>query len=108
MTFPHLAALFPGWRKSSSAAQLRLAIAYRNVFSREEGRIVLADLANRTGFFRVNGPDIPSDQRAFADGMRAVYGSILPILNLSDTDLAALAEAARQEAIADAQRDDFT
>ena len=108
MTWPALSAYFPRFFRRGAQAGLRLSLAYKNTFATADGKIVLADIANRTGFFRVNGPDIPSDQRAFADGMRAVYGSILPFLNLSDIDLAELAEAARQEAIADAQEESLS
>lgn len=105
MTWPSLASLYPRFFRRGVNARLRLTLAYKNTFATADGRIVLADIANRTGFFRVNGPDIPSDQRAFADGMRAVYGSLLPFLNLSAIELNELAEAARQEAIADAQEE---
>ena len=87
-----------------AAAEQRLAQAYRNVFAFRDpdAQIVLSDLADFTGFYRVNGQGIPPDDRAFSDGMRAAFGRLFRFLNLTDEERAALAEAARAETLASA------
>lgn len=85
-------------------AEHLLAEAYRTVFSTRspEARIVLADLADFTGFYRVNGQGVPPDDRAFTDGMRAAFGRLFRFLNLTDEERAALIDAARAETLASA------
>ena len=87
-----------------AAAEERLALAYRSLFSarNSDAQIVLSDLADFTGFFRVNGPGIGAEDRAFTDGMRAAYGRIFRFINLTDEECAALVEAARAETLASA------
>lgn len=89
-------------RPRGTEAEMRLASAYRNVFMSGSGdaEIVLADLADFTGFFRVNGAGIPPDDRAFSDGMRAAYGRLFRFLNLTDEERSALIDAARTETLA--------
>lgn len=84
-----------------SEAALKLALAYNNVFKPHDPdvQIVLADLADFTGFYRVNGQGIPPDDRAFSDGMRAAFGRLFRFLNLTDEEKAALVEAARAETL---------
>ncbi|CAM5776269.1 hypothetical protein LMIY3S_05443 [Labrys miyagiensis] len=67
-----------GGRARGKEAQLRLALAYHNLFAAgsADAQLVLADLADFTGFYRVNGPGIPPDDRAFSDGMRAAFGRL--------------------------------
>jgi hypothetical protein len=88
----------------SAEAELRLALAYRNVFNPQNAdvQIVLSDLADFTGFYRVNGVGIPPDDRAFSDGMRAAFGRLFRFLNLTDEEKAALVEAARAETLVSA------
>lgn len=98
--FP-LTSLFRG-NPRGPQAELKLSLAYRNVFKLSDGeaQIVLADLADFTGFYRVNGQGIASDDRAFSDGMRAAFGRIFRFLNLTDDEKDALIEAARAETLA--------
>lgn len=63
---------------------------------------MLADLADYTGFYRVNGESIPPDERAFSDGKRAAFGRLFRFLNLSDEERAGLVQAARAESLASA------
>jgi hypothetical protein len=94
-----------------SQAQARLIAAYRSVFmpgggaTDEDKELVLADLANASGYYRVSGAGFSGEDRAFADGMRTTFGHALRFLLLSDDELRQLEEAARQEALADAQQD---
>lgn len=89
-------------RPRGDEAHLRLALAYHNVFkaSDEDAQLVLADLADYTGFYRVNGEGIPPDDRAFSDGKRAAFGRLFRFLNLTDDEKNALVQAARVESIA--------
>ena len=99
---------FPLARRFAAArgaeAEQRLTLAYRNVFSPRDPdvQIVLADLADFTGFYRVNGQGIAPDDRAFSDGMRAAFGRLFRFINLTDEERAALVEAARAETLASA------
>lgn len=92
-----------------AAAEHRLAHAYRALFAttNTDAQIVLADLADFTGFFRVNGAGIGGDDRAFSDGMRAAYGRIFRFINLTDEERSALVEAARAETLASANEGSF-
>lgn len=103
-----LARLFPD-RARGNEARLKLALAYHNVFDtrKEDVQIILADLANFTGFYRVNGPDIPPDNRAFSDGMRAAFGRLFRFINLTDEEQAALVDATRAESLVSAKQDDI-
>ncbi|GLS17966.1 hypothetical protein GCM10007874_09820 [Labrys miyagiensis] len=93
-----------GSQARSKEAELRLALAYDNLFASRhaDAQLVLADLADFTGFYRVNGPGIPPDDRAFSDGMRAAFGRLFRFLNLTDEEKAALVEAARAETLVSA------
>lgn len=109
MNFIHrLSRLLPaGWRRGARARH-QLTEAYTRVFfsggaSKQDAQLVLVDLANFSGFYRVNGPGIDPNDRAFADGMRAVYGRLQRHLRLTDDEVRQLEEAARHEAIVDAQ-----
>lgn len=103
-----LARRFRG-RERGDEAKLRLALAYHNVFNpaNEDAQIVLADIADFTGFYRVNGAGVPPDDRAFSDGMRAAFGRLFRFLNLTDEQKAALVDAARAEASASATQGFF-
>lgn len=81
------------------AAEERLRQAYANIFrtSNDDAQLVLADLADFTGFYRVNGQGIPPDDRAFSDGKRAAFGRLFRFLNLTEEERSELAEAARRE-----------
>jgi hypothetical protein len=92
----------PGFRRGEQA-RLELTASYRRLFSGQGGKgdaeAVLADLANYSGFYRVNEVGVSGEARAFTDGGRAVYGRIFRFLRLTDDELRALEEAARQEAL---------
>ncbi len=102
-----LSRLFPWLKSRSTEASLRLTQAYMAVFSgkatREDAEVVLADLANYSGFYRTSPADTPSDVLRYQEGMRAVYGYVYSHLNLSPSDISALENAARQEAAVDQQ-----
>jgi hypothetical protein len=97
--------------KGSARGQEKLGSAYRNIFSgkgtADDAQMVLADLANHSGFYRVSGPDVDPNARAFADGMRAAYGRIFRYLSLTDQELQDLQEAARAEALRDAVEEEM-
>jgi hypothetical protein len=86
--------------------------AYRRVLvsggtsTDEDKQIVLADLANASGFYRVSGPGLTAEDRAFADGMRSVYARVHVFLRMTDQEIRNLEEAARQEAIIDSEPGD--
>ncbi|MDJ0513022.1 MAG: hypothetical protein QNJ62_06230 [Methyloceanibacter sp.] len=90
------------WDKHSSIGEKRLADAYQRVFetqsaSDEDREIVLADLAEYTGFYKITAPgDLELLQ--FANGQRAVFARIFQYLRMSDADLKRLEEAALHEA----------
>jgi len=65
--------------------------------------MVLADLANHTGFYQVLPPGTGVNELVDANGKRAVFGRLFRFLRLSEEEVRALEEAARQEALADAQ-----
>lgn len=99
--FHHLSRYF---RPGSIAATRELAASYQRLFTghgtEKDAQIVLADFAAYTGFYRVNGPGVAGEDRAFADGMRAAYGRLFGFLRMTDDERRQLEEAARQEAIA--------
>jgi hypothetical protein len=96
----------PGFRRSGHAIA-KLSNAYEALFtghgSKEDAEIVLADIANWTGFYRVNGPGLSAEDRAFFDGQRAVYGRIFRFLRMTEDERRQLEEAARAEALVDAE-----
>lgn len=65
--------------------------------------MVLADLANHSGFYQVHPPGSGLNELMEANGRRAVFGRLFRFLRLSQTELHALEEAARRESLADAQ-----
>ena len=65
--------------------------------------MVLADLANHSGFYQVMPPGTPMADLMEANGKRAVFGRLFRFLRLSEDEVRALEEAARQEALADAR-----
>lgn len=87
------------------AAEQQLVAAYAEVFGRESEAVelVLSDLAAHTGFYRVEPPngDLTAYQAGYGNGLRAAFGRLFQFLTLSDEQLRALEEAARQEAAAE-------
>lgn len=92
-------------RKRGSAAQDKLTKAYRDVFLRkdESVEIVLADLANFCGFYKVPPIGSPPETLLVDQGLRAAFGRLFSFLSLPEDRLKALEEAARREAIADSE-----
>jgi hypothetical protein len=79
------------------------ALAYQRVFTGtpdgEDQGLVLVDLANYTGFYRVTPPETGDrDTIVFNEGMRAAYGRIFQYLRMSDAEILSLELAARQTA----------
>ena len=89
-------------RRNGHAAGYRLFSAYRRFrhgeATREDAELIIADLANFTGFYRVHPPD---DTLPFQEGKRAAFGRLFYFLNLSEAEARMLSEAARAEAVAD-------
>lgn len=92
------------WPALSRGARARreLAEAYQWLAKQPQGQLIIADLANASGFYRVNAEGVSPDDRAFSDGKRAVFGRVFRFLSLNDEEKQALAVAARLEALADA------
>lgn len=94
-------------RKSRSVVgQDRLIKAYRDVFMRpdESTEIVLSDLANFTGFYKVPPIGSPPETLLVDQGMRSAFGRIFSFLSLPEEKLKAIEEAARREAVADEEQ----
>lgn len=90
------------WRKTESdaGAALRLATAYHAVFygkaSDDDQNLVLLDLADFSGFYRVNPPGV---ELSYYEGMRAVYGRVFRFLRMSDGERVSLENAARETSL---------
>jgi hypothetical protein len=101
--FRHLGRLLWANRASPADAELRLANAYQRVFlgsaTREDQEIVLVDLADFTGFYRVTSPEfVPRETVFYNEGMRGAYGRIFRYLRFGDDERASLETAARESA----------
>ena len=77
-------------------SRLRLARAYRSVFSSADGRIVLADLARHSGYWRITERGA-SEVIQYNEGMRATFWRIFSMLRLTHADMEALAKEAREK-----------
>ena len=77
-----------------------VVLAYRAVFGGTSPAvaIVLADLAERTGFYKVEAGGQPAEDLNYAAGLRAAFGPIFEIVNLSGEQLAALDRASGYQA----------
>ena len=93
---------YPG-RRRAIRAQYRLTEAYREVFQvgNESAEMVISDLANFTGYYKVPPPGTPSETLQYEAGMRAAFGRLFHFLTLSDEQRKALERAVRQESDAD-------
>ena len=104
MAWISLSSLFSPSKRASRQANLRLVQAYRRLFSGKgddaDAKIVLADLATYSGFYRVFPSEVEDSTLRFTEGRRSVYGRVLRFLRLSEGELEDLEEAARQEALA--------
>lgn len=108
MTWTSLSRALPWHRSRNREGQLRLTQAYRNVFSgnpsRDDQQIVLADLANVSGFQRVFPSEVSTEVLRYSEGKRALYAHIFSFLSLSPSDVSDLEQAARREAAIDQQQ----
>jgi hypothetical protein len=98
----------PRGSRRGPVARKTLTEAYSRVFvqggaSDEDRRIVLADLADFSTFYRVNGAGITGDDRAFTDGQRSVFGRLFSFLRMTEEQTQLLEEAARAEAVTDSE-----
>lgn len=92
-----------GLRRGNMAKEL-LAKAYANVFmgnaTKAEAQMVLADLANESGFYKVFVPG-EGVSLEYNEGKRTLYGRIMAFIQMSPEEHRALEHAARQESITD-------
>jgi hypothetical protein len=88
--------------KSLPDAELRLGLAYQRVFSGsptdDDQRIVMVDLADFSGFYRVTSTADGRDEIVFNEGKRAAYARIFRYLRMSAEEMASLETAARETA----------
>ena len=100
-----LASLFSPGARRRAKAQLRLAQAYQAVFggngTQEDAELVLADLANVSGFYAVEDADVSATARAFADGRRDLMNRILRMSQMSRERHEMLLQAVMAEEEAD-------
>lgn len=103
----NLGSILPQGRRRGASASEQLARSYRNVFagngSRQDAEMMLADLAEHSGFYQVLPSGSSLEELAEANGKRAVYGRIFRFLRLTDAEIRQLEEAARQEALTSQQ-----
>lgn len=99
----NLASTQPGKKKRAAPAKLRLTQAYKATFtghgSQQDAEIVLSDLADVTGFYKVSDGDTSGDKLRFQEGMRFAFARILSHLRMTDTEMAELEKAARVESL---------
>ena len=102
-----ISSLFPTGLSRSYGANYRLATSYQALFegrgSRDDAEIVLADIANVSGFYRVSPSTFTEAELRHQEGMRALYGRIHSMLRMSGPDMLALENAARVESAIDQQ-----
>jgi hypothetical protein len=95
--------------RRGAQSEHQLSLCYARVFSatatQDDCQIVLADLANASGFFQVSGPTVSEPERAFADGKRAVMARVMRYVNMPPQMRMQLEQAALMEAQADIQAD---
>lgn len=103
MKWRTLATQLPAGAARQTKAQEKLAAAYREVFTRDDEsvEIVLADLANFCGFYKVPPIGSPPETLLVDQGLRAAFGRLFSFLSLPDERMASLEKAARTEALAD-------
>jgi hypothetical protein len=101
--WPSFGNFFKRGKRRGYEAQVLEVRTYKNVFNgSQEGRMVLADIANKSGFYRVTLAKDATDREIWqAEGKRLLFGEIKALLDLSDSDLKMLEYAARREAAID-------
>ncbi len=85
---------------NAALADAQLIAAYNSVFvqGREDVELVLTDLANHCGFYKVDDRGASADDLNFDGGKRAAFARIWSFLTLTDQQLELLENAARDEA----------
>jgi len=73
--------------------EMDLVVAYKELFSSENGKLVLNDLMNITTFYRANFTS--TEQLQYNEGARSVVLHIIKLLNL---DVIQLRELIREDA----------
>lgn len=107
MTWRGLASRPKGARRNDQAHR-RLVKAYKEVFRPSESvDIVLADLANYCGFYKVAPPGTPAEALFYEQGTRAAFGRLFHFLSLPDDRLEDLEKAAQAESLADGEEGQF-
>jgi hypothetical protein len=97
-----LRGLFKRGLRRSAAARLLMSGAYRRVLvegnsTQMDRDLVLTDLANQTGYYRVSPADTPDAELRFAEGKRAVMARILHHLRMPHEIQQQLELAAKDE-----------
>lgn len=103
MPWACIAGLFNSGERRSQDALDRLQSAYRDVASTEAGQIVIADLANQSGWNKCAPPGTPPDRLSEMNGSRAAFGRLFLFL----AGMNGWVDAARAEAMADEQEGQF-
>lgn len=88
----------PGHRRGPTST-IRLAGAYEAVFllrnaGKEDLDLVMADLAEFSGYFAVSPPGTSAEELLDANGRRAVFARILSLIRLPMGELTRLRDAA--------------
>lgn len=88
----------PGKRRGPTM-QLRMHQAYSELFDRKQENVdlVMADLAEFSGYFFVTPPGVDPGVRDQMEGRREVFARILSLIALPMTQLEALRVAAAEE-----------
>lgn len=101
MTWASLTSLFA--KPRGNEAVDALAQAYRDVFrgnaTQNQAQMVLADLADYSGYYKVSPAVESLGELAAEAGKRSVFARIAGFLHMSDSEIRALQEAARQESL---------
>ena len=84
-----------GERRGPEAIE-RLARAYRSFFSSEDGQIVLADIVDYAGYYKVCDYSVGALGLADHNARRAVFGRIFHFMRLTSEEVGELERAARQ------------
>lgn len=120
MKFATLGRIFGGWLRTEIGADIpqsrghlarqRLVEAYGAVFDtrRTDVQIVLADLAEASSFYGCGLSTDTEGQRAYLDGQRSVFLRLTMMLNPTEEERAAIADAARHEASITATQGEIT
>jgi hypothetical protein len=102
LTWASIGNFFKRGQRRGYEAEAALVRHYRNVFASQDGQIVLADLANKSGFYKVSlAKDLTDKEIWQTEGKRLLFAEIKALLDLTNADLKALEYAARREAAID-------